>query len=130
MTRAVQGALLALALGSAGCEPDDCHALPTSFQLDIELEDGDERDLVLLRVDLDLPTERRRRFFRIGDTFLDRETSLAVELDPPLTASTTIGVALAAWTSSSTATPPRVESREEFDLGPDGCNRFRMELNL
>ena len=126
------GLLTALgALALAGCEPDDCEALPSSFRLDVEVE-GERASLPvrLLLIELDVPPDRYRQTFAVGDTLADHVTSVAIEIDPPLTETTEVGVRIVAYPGTSTASVPLGEDTSEFDVNPDGCNRFRFELNV
>ena len=123
--------ILALAVAVGACDPDDCTRLPTSFQLDLELEDkGPRTPAALLRVDVDTGAERRRRYFEVGASVQDGFTSLGVELDPAPTEESSVTVTVAASPTTSTATAPLGEVAERFELDPNGCNRFRLELEL
>lgn len=121
----------ALAACSLACDPDNCADLPTSFHLDVELDDKEDRDRVsLLRVEVLNGADRFRRFFEVGDAFSDGKTSIGVELDPAPTEEVDIAIAVAAYVTTSTATPPAAEQTAQVELEPNGCNRYRVELDL
>lgn len=127
-------ALLAPALvaGNLACDPDNCADLPASFHLDIELEDKDPpTNISLLRVDLEHGDLRVRRYFETGDAFSDDKTSIGVELDPaPTEEIEDLRITVAAYVTTSTRTPPAAEKTEEVELEPNGCNRYRFELDV
>lgn len=128
----VTAAALAGALLLTGCDPDNCADLPASFHLDIELEDKDEPTRIsLLRVDVIHGADRVYRFFEVGDAFADDKTSIGVELDPAPTEEIDITVKVAAYITTSTATPPAGETTaDNLELEPNGCNRYRVELEI
>jgi hypothetical protein len=116
-------------LVNLACDPDDCLQRPTSFQLDLELEDeGPPTPAAMLRVDVVVGEERRRRFFEVGDALSDGYTSIGVELDPAPTVETDVEVTVVAYPTTSTTTHTLGETRATLRLDPNGCNRFRLEL--
>lgn len=131
MRAAVSCALLLAAVGNLACDPDNCADLPASFHLDVELEDkGEATRISLLRVDIEDDARRYYRYFEVGDAFSDGKTSIGVELDPAPTEETEITLTVAGWVTTSTATPPAAEETATVELEPNGCNRYRFELEI
>ncbi|MCA9549357.1 MAG: hypothetical protein KC933_04930 [Myxococcales bacterium] len=123
--------VLAATLVNLACDPDDCEQRPASFQLDLEFEDkGPPSPAVMIRVDVAYGTERRRRFFEVGEALQDNFTSLGVELDPAPTVETQVDVTVAAYPSTSTTTRVLGEVSQTLEVDPNGCNRFRLELEI
>lgn len=126
--------LLALAVfwaGNTACDPDNCADLPASFHLDVEFEDREEAlDVAALRVDIETPTDRYRRIFQVQDNLSDSKTSIGVELDPAPTEEVRLTVTVAAYTTTSTHGVPAAENTDSFELDPNGCNRYRFELEF
>lgn len=120
-----------VACGALGCDPDDCESLPSSFRLEIEVE-GEKASLPvrMLLIELDVPPDRFRQTFDVGDTFADDITSVAVELDPPRTEETDMQIRVVAFPATSTTSVPLGETTSDFTIKPNGCNLFRLELDL
>lgn len=126
MLRRLGASLLFAALALPSCGGDRCADEPVSFELDLTVaSDVDVARVKGLTVVLLQGAERWRRTYTVTDELEDRETSLAVELDPApmapfmvelqVTARTTVGDVVA-------------QSSGRFLGRPDGCNRFGLEL--
>ena len=120
---------LLVAVGNTACDPDNCADLPPSFHLDIHLE-NDETRPQLLQVDVEAGADRFRRFFEVGDAFSDAKTSIGVELDPVPAAEIELTVTVIAYSGTSSTTAELDRDSATFDLEPNGCNRYRVELDL
>lgn len=113
------------------CDPDNCADLPPSFHLDVEFEDREQAlQISALRVDVTTPQDRFRRIFEVADTLSDTKTSLGVLLEPAPTEEIEITVNVAAYTTTSTIGQAAAQSEDTFDLDPNGCNRYRFELEF
>lgn len=131
MRAAIVTATLLVAAVNTACDPDNCADLPASFHLDIEIEDKDEPTRIsLLRVDIESGEDHFRRYFEVGDAFSDGKTSIGVELEPAPVEETDIVLTVAGYITTSTATPPADEQTSTVELEPNGCNRYRFELEI
>jgi hypothetical protein len=118
-------------VGAAGCDPDNCADLPPSFHLDVEFEVGEDTRLVQsLRVDVQTPDQQFRRIFDVADTLGDNKTSVGVVLDPAPTDDIELTVVVAVYSGTSTIGMSLAEATDTFKMDPNGCNRYRIELDL
>ncbi len=118
-------------IGAAGCDPDNCADLKPSFHLDVEFEPGEDTRLIQsLRVDVQTPDNNFRRVFDIAETLSDNKTSVGVELSPAPTDSIELTVAVAVYAGTSTLGMSLAEATDTFNMDPNGCNRYRIELSL
>jgi len=118
-------------LVNLACDPDNCADLPPSFHLDVEFEDREQAlQVSALRIDVTTPQHRFRRVFEVGDTLSDTKTSVGVLLEPAPTEEIEITVNVAAYTTTSTIGQAAAQGEDSFELDPNGCNRYRFELEF
>lgn len=107
------------------CASDRCTSEPSSFQLDVSIEDLELATRVdSLSVSLEILGRSYSKSFPVGTTLADGETSLSVELDPAPTEDFNMKVVVAALENGAT----RARGEQVFRGHPNGCNRFELVL--
>lgn len=117
--------LWALAFMVSACGAEPCRDEPTSFQLDLSVEDPALADRVeALLVRLQLLGRSYSRSYPLTDELLDGETALAVDLEPAPTENFELTVSVQAQAGDLTL----ARGEQTFRASPNGCNRFALAL--
>ncbi len=112
----------------AACGESECQQLPTSFELVVDVDDdlASARSLV---VTLENEGDRWRRSYELeADTLADGVTSLAVQIDPDRSVETDIDVSVDLHEGPGGMGRLLASEKKRFDLSPNGCNTFMVEL--
>jgi hypothetical protein len=117
-------ALLLVSIAGARCGGEECDGAPVGFELVVTAPDMDQ-DVQTISVLLAIDEEKWTRSFELGDTFRDGETSLYVAIEPAPEVEFDAALLVEGYSGSGRMT---ARGSGRFLAQPDGCNRFRVEL--